>query len=47
MLIDVAIIGEGQTMSDFHCEWAIVATQTMASTDETFWPWGSPYRSSQ
>ena len=32
--------------SDFHCEWAIVATQTMASTDETFLPWGSPYRSS-
>ena len=31
--------------SDFHCEWAIVATQTMASTDETFLPWGSPYRS--
>ena len=32
--------------SDFHCEWAIVATQTMASTDETFLPWGSPYRCS-
>ena len=31
--------------SDFHCEWAIVATQTMASMDETFLPWGSPYRS--
>ena len=22
--------------NDLHCEWAIVATQTMASTDETF-----------
>ena len=32
--------------SDFHCEWAIVAMQTMASTDETFLPWGSPYHSS-
>ena len=32
--------------SDFHCEWAIVAMQTMASTDETFLPWCSPYRSS-
>jgi len=31
---------------DFQCEWAIVATQTMALTDETFLPWGSPYRSS-
>ena len=30
--------------NDFHCEWAIVATQTMASTNETFLPWGSPYR---
>ena len=32
--------------SDFHSEWAIVATQTMVSTDEAFSPWGSPYRSS-
>jgi len=26
--------------SDVHCEWAIVAMQTMALTDETFLPWG-------
>jgi len=32
--------------SDFNCEWAIVATQTTATTDETFLPWGSPYHSS-
>ena len=32
--------------SDFHREWAVVAMQTMASTDETFLPWGSPYHSS-
>ena len=37
MLIDVAIGEVGPYVtSDFHCEWAIVATQTMASTDETF-----------
>ena len=29
--------------SDFHCEWAIVAMQTMASTDDTFLPWGTDW----
>jgi len=44
MLIDVT--RSMWRVTQFHCEWAIVATQTMALTDETFSPWSSPYRSS-
>jgi len=39
MLIDVAIEEIVHVTSDFHCEWVVVTTQTMALTDETFLPW--------
>jgi len=43
MLIDVALERSVfNVTSDFHCEWAIVAIQTMAPMDETFFAMGQP-----